>query len=114
MDNKILQQHISPLVPYFLDSSAITTNTSYTLTPQQRTVRVIGDSASLTTIVMPPAIEMPGALVHIKCMATSAGEIKVTDAGGTDLVGDNMTATNDFALLYSDGIDWVCVKETTT
>ena len=114
MDQKILQQHITPLVPYFLDSSAITTNTSYTLTPLQKAVRVTGDSASLTTIVMPPAVEMPGQLVHIKAVANAAGEVKITDSGGTDLVGDNLSTANDFALLYSDGIDWVCVKETTT
>ena len=114
MDQKVLQQHITPLVPYFLDSSAITTNTSYTLTPLQKAVRVTGDAGSLTTIVVPPAVEMPGQLIHIKTVATSAGGIKITDSAGNDRGGDNMTAADDFVLLYSDGIDWICVKETTT
>lgn len=56
------------------------------------------------TIYLPPAMEMIGETVTIIAEAiANAGNITVKSAGGIDVLGVNLTATNDVVCLLSCG-----------
>ena len=73
-------------------------------------------NASVLTIPNPTTVE--GAAGQQKLVvvtgAAGGGALTVKNAAEADLVGDNLTAANDYALLVWTGTTWACVAEVST
>jgi hypothetical protein len=85
------------------------------LRPDQDLLIVTTIAALTTGVVLPSAIEAAGRHMAIRLQGGGGGTLTVYDSDGTtDVVGANLTAAADYALMYSDGYSWHCLKELTT
>lgn len=89
-----------------------------TITADERTTRLTAPGNGLTGILKhPPATEVPHVIFRHKVIArhhASTLGIKFVDDNDVDLVGDNATAVDDEVVLYSDGYEYVVLKDVTT
>ena len=87
---------------------------TYAATDIDRVFLVTTPDSGVGTIKLLPPSHYAGEMLTFKALNTGGGEVKITDAAGTDVVGDNLSAVNDYVLLFSDGIQFWLIKEVTT
>ena len=96
---------------------APTGSAAVTLEVYQQAVEVTVPATGTGKINLPDVALAAGRIVAIKAVAQTAvykdGGVEV-DYGGSDAVGDTMTAVGDFVVVYSDGFNWYVLKEVTT
>tara|TARA_B100001057_G_scaffold496240_1_gene597184 strand:- start:4947 stop:5327 length:381 start_codon:yes stop_codon:yes gene_type:complete len=76
--------------------------------------RLVSTGAHTMTVANP--VNVAGAAGQMKLIVRGAGghEITIRSALTADLIGDNLKAANDYALLMWTGSDWICVAELTS
>jgi len=80
-------------------------------------VYVTTPASSSWAVTLPAAAECGGRFCTIYATNTGGGEVSVSSNGG-DLrahdLGDNLSASGDYVVFYSNGLFWCVVSEVTT
>jgi len=86
---------------------------SATLTEDQHFVRATPNESAIVAITLPPADQVIGQIYDVESIADATYVVQLLDAVGSQ-VGADMTTTNDFITVMSNGIGWRQLAETTT
>lgn len=102
--NKELTQRQVPNM--HLDVSAVTT-----LTPYQRRVRCLANTATDSyTVTLPPASEAAGLIITIRAVIANSKAVTVAHAGDSQGWSNLTLGTDgDHVALYCDGISWYVI-----
>ncbi len=65
-------------------------------------------------ITMPDVEAAAGRIYSIYVISDGGGNVTCEDINQSDILDDDFSAAADLALLYSNGIEWVIITETTT
>lgn len=87
-----------------------------TLLPHERVVLATPPSSSSYTITLPPVDQCAGMVYTIRSTSNDTGTIVVADQDETPApyTSGNLTTTDDYVVVYSDGYQWYELAETTT
>jgi hypothetical protein len=115
MEKGFMESNIIPLSKKVVEVTAKAEGTSYSLSALEQTVQCIATAGALT-LTLPNVTEMMGKFVAIHCKDLTAPSTVVVQDNDESLGWSDMTLTadNDCALLYSDGLKWWKVVDVTT
>ena len=72
-------------------------------------------TAGTYVITLPSVVEAAGKIYSIRSrVGSSSVTVADSDEGSVDYTSNALTAIDDYVLLYSDGLCWYELKETTT
>jgi len=84
-----------------------------TLTVNQRFVRATPNGTADVTLTLPSVEATMGLIYDIESIANAGYDIILNDAVGTQ-VGDNLTTTDDYITVVSNGLGWRILVEVST
>lgn len=77
--------------------------------------KVVTPASGTGKVKVPAASLCPMMFLAFQVVNTGGGEVQLVDAdGSTDLLGDNFSAVDDYAVIFSNGSQWIKIAEVTT
>ncbi len=97
------------LAVVFVTSSASVT--TYTMTVDERSLKLTTDGSNALSVVLPPVAEAGGMLYFFYLVGDSVVDVTITDKGDdADYDDITMNTANDAFVLFSDGIHWFAMN----